>query len=208
MDGIHDLGGRQGFGAIVKNDAAFTHDWERRVSALHGALARKRVFNMDEYRHAIERMEPRHYMRAGYFERMLTALMTLCVEKQVFTHAQLAAALGHQPLLSSPSAPGRAMAGALPELHIGDRVRVREDFVPGHTRLPAYVRGRVGTIVDESPAYPFPDAAAHDLESPSQRTFDVCFLSTHLWPNGAEPAEVHVGLFHAYLEPVGRGRTE
>ena len=42
------------------------------------ALAVKRgIFNMDEYRHAIERMEPRHYLSASYYERSLTSLATL-----------------------------------------------------------------------------------------------------------------------------------
>ena len=55
-------------------------------------------------------------------------------------------------------------------------------------------------IVGISPEYPFPDAAAHGLPAKKQRTFDVCFRSTDLWPDGADEAEVHVGVFHAYLE--------
>jgi nitrile hydratase subunit beta len=35
---------------------------------------RNHIYNMDEQRHAIERMEPRHYVAAAYFERHLTAL--------------------------------------------------------------------------------------------------------------------------------------
>jgi nitrile hydratase len=31
-----------------------------------------RIFNMDEYRYVIERMEPRHYLSASYYERPLT----------------------------------------------------------------------------------------------------------------------------------------
>ena len=29
---------------------------------------------MDEYRYAIERMEPRHYLSASYYERSLTGM--------------------------------------------------------------------------------------------------------------------------------------
>jgi len=89
MDGIHDMGGRQGFGRVryTLDAKAFHAPWEIRVNALYGFAVRSGLFNMDEYRHAIERMEPRHYLAAGYYERTLTALMTLCVEKGVVTPA-------------------------------------------------------------------------------------------------------------------------
>ena len=70
MDGIHDLGGTQGFGAVRHSpDARACHDqWEKRVNALYSLAVRLGVFNMDEYRHAIERMEPRHYLSASYYD--------------------------------------------------------------------------------------------------------------------------------------------
>jgi len=91
MDGMHDLGGKQGFGPVRHAPGApvFHEDWEKRVNALYGLAVRLGIFNMDEYRHAIERMEPRHYMAAGYFERTLTSLATLCVEKGVVTLEEL-----------------------------------------------------------------------------------------------------------------------
>ena len=75
MDGIHDLGGRQGFGPIRYSAGApaFHEDWEKRVNALYGMAVRRGIFNMDEYRHAIERMPPRHYLSASYYERSLTS---------------------------------------------------------------------------------------------------------------------------------------
>jgi nitrile hydratase len=85
-------------------------------------------------------------------------------------------------------------------LNIGDKVVVKSDFVPGHIRMPSYIRGKKGVIVGVSPEYPFPDAAAHGLTSNKQRTFDVRFRSADLWSDGADDAEVHVGVFHAYLE--------
>ena len=85
---------------------------------------------------------------------------------------------------------------------MGDRVRVKEDFVPGHIRMPGYIRGKEGVVVSISPAYPYPDAHGHGLESAWQRSFDVRFSSRHLWPDGAEDAEVQVGVFHGYLDKV------
>ena len=43
----------------------------------------------------------------------------------------------------------------------GDRVRVRDDYVPGHVRMPGYIRGKTGVVMSVSPPYPFPDAHAH-----------------------------------------------
>ena len=82
MDGMHDLGGRQGFGSVrYSRDARPFHArWEVRANSLYAFAVRRGIFNMDEYRHAIERMEPRHYLTASYYERSLTSLATLLVE--------------------------------------------------------------------------------------------------------------------------------
>ena len=102
--------------------------------------------------------------------------------------------------LSQPSAAGRSNAAERERFKPGDRVRVKLDFVPGHIRLPAYIRGHVGTVVGESPAYPFPDAHAHGIHAEDEPTYDVRFRAEDLWPNGCDPALVHVGVFQSYLE--------
>ena len=205
MDGMHDLGGRQGFGKVryALNATAFHAPWEVRVNSLYAFAVRQGIFNMDEYRHAIERMEPRHYLTASYYERSLTSLATLCVEKGIVTREELEQrAQGAFPL-SAQSAPGRTNAPDRERFKPGDRVRVRPDYVPGHVRMPAYIRGKTGVVVSESPAYPFPDAHAHGFESQDEPTYDVRFNSEDLWPNSADPALVHVGVFQSYLERVG-----
>ena len=87
MNGMHDLGGKEGFGKVrfEANAKPFHAAWEVRINALYSLAVRRGIFNMDEYRHAIERMEPRHYLTASYYERTLTSLATLCVEKGVMT---------------------------------------------------------------------------------------------------------------------------
>jgi nitrile hydratase subunit beta len=204
MDGIHDMGGRQGFGRIRHSPKAqaFHEAWEKRVNALYSLAVRHGVFNMDEYRHAIERMEPRHYLSASYYERSLTSLATLCVEKGLVTRDELERrAQGSFPL-SLPSAAGRSNVAGRESFKAGDRVKVRADHVPGHIRMPAYVRGKSGVVVSESPAYPFPDAHAHGVAAADEPTFDVRFSTADLWPNFAEAAFVHVGVFQSYLERV------
>lgn len=202
MDGIHDLGGKQGFGPIRYSiDATVFHEpWEVRANSLYALSVRRGIFNMDEYRHAIERMNPRHYLSAGYYERSLTGLATLLVEKGVMTREELEQRAGGEVPLSSPSAAGRPNHPARVVFAVGDRVRVRDEHVPGHCRMPGYVRGKTGVVVGVSPAYPFPDADAHGVNAEHEPTYDVRFASEELWPNGADSASVHVGVFESYLE--------
>ncbi len=204
MDGIHDLGGKQGFGRVRHSPhaPAFHFDWEKRVNAMYGLAVKHGVFNMDEYRHAIERMEPRHYMAAGYYERTLTSLATLCIEKGLTTHAALEQLAGGTFPLAAPSAPGRSNAADRQTYKIGEIVQVRPDHVRGHHRMPAYIRGKTGTVVGQSPAYPFPDAHAHGVIADDEPTYDVRFKSTDLWPDACDEAMVHVGVFESYLSPV------
>jgi nitrile hydratase subunit beta len=202
MDAIHDLGGKQGYGRVryTPDATAFHAPWEVRANSLYAFAVRAGLFNMDEYRHAIERMDPRHYLTASYYERSLTALLTLCVEKGVVSLQDLERQANGTIPLAQPSAPGRGNAPDRERFQPGDRVRVKLDFVPGHIRLPGYIRGKVGTVVGESPAYPFPDAHAHGIQAEDEPTYDVQFRAEDLWPNDCDPALVHVGVFQSYLE--------
>lgn len=204
MDGIHDMGGRQGFGRVryTRSAMAFHAPWEVRVNLLYAHAVRIGIFNMDEYRHAIERMEPRHYLTASYYERSLTSLATLCVEKGVVTREELERRTQGAFPLAGPSAPGRTNVPTRERFKAGDRVRVRLDYVPGHIRMPAYIRGKAGVVVSESPAYPFPDAHAHAVAAQDEPTYDVRFRSEDLWPDSADAALIHVGVFQSYLQRV------
>jgi nitrile hydratase len=81
----HDVGGAEGVGAISReaDEPAFHHDWEARVFALNRLLLARRVYDLDEFRYAIERIEPDAYARASYYERWLVAIETLLREKGV-----------------------------------------------------------------------------------------------------------------------------
>jgi nitrile hydratase subunit beta len=204
MDGMHDLGGKQGFGKVrfTPNAKAFHAPWEVRANSLYGFAVRSGIFNMDEYRHAIERMDPRHYMTASYYERSLTGMATLCVEKGVVTRQDLERRAEGVFPLALPSAPGRTNARSRERFKPGDRVRVKDDYVAGHVRMPGYIRGKTGVVVSETPAYPYPDAHAHGVQAQDEPTYDVRFRSEELWPNSSDSALVHAGVFQSYLERV------
>src|SRR5437773_12123035 len=183
MDGMHDLGGRQGFGPVryTVNARAFHAPWEVRVNSLYAFAVRLGIFNMDDYRHAIERMEPRHDLAASYYERSLTGLATLLVEKGIVTREELERRAEGPFPLAAPSAPGRTNVPTRERFQPGDRVRVRGDYIPGHVRMPGYIRGKTGIVVSESPVYPLPDAHAHAVEAQDEPTYDGRFRSEDLW---------------------------
>jgi nitrile hydratase len=206
MDGIHDLGGMSGFGRVEvePNEPVFHKPWERRVFGLNAVgIVVLRAYNVDEYRHAIERMEARHYLAASYYERVLTGVATLLVEKGVVTHGELEARAGGVFPLSRSAASPRAADVAQrvgPRFAVGEEVVVRTMHPVGHTRVPRYVRGKRGVIVHVAPPFSFPDAAAHGLPQRSEPTYHVRFGARELWADAAENnATVVVDLWESYL---------
>ncbi|MEW6300051.1 MAG: hypothetical protein AB1671_20345 [Thermodesulfobacteriota bacterium] len=86
MPRVHDRGGWPEAGPIEKTD----HDlamWEKRTDALLVLLAspEKRVIRVDELRRAIESLPPEQYETLSYYERWITAIETLLVEKGILT---------------------------------------------------------------------------------------------------------------------------
>lgn len=83
MDGVHDLGGLDGFGPVEREESEplFDQDWERRVFRLMlgslGALGGPG----GRFRHSIERMEPAHYLSSPHYEHWLTGVTTMAVNR-------------------------------------------------------------------------------------------------------------------------------
>jgi hypothetical protein len=86
MSRVNDVGGQTGFGRLERelgDEPPFHADWEARVYALCNALLRRGVYNLDEFRDALERMPPQDYLAASYYERWLAAVETLVREKGI-----------------------------------------------------------------------------------------------------------------------------
>ncbi len=94
MARINDVGGMQGFGPIVPevDEPPFHADWEAHVFAMNRALLGAGVYDLDEFRDAIERMPPERYLASSYYEKWFHAITTLLVEKGVLAEAELDAA--------------------------------------------------------------------------------------------------------------------
>jgi len=200
VDGIHDLGGMQGFGPVETepDEPVFHERWEGRTYGLAGAALGAGGFNTPMFRHAIERMDPAHYLSSSYYEHWLTAVATLLVEAGIVRGDELGAGFPLSRLATAedvpPFAPGDGFA-------VGDRVRVRDVRFGGHTRCPGYVRGRVGTVVRIDPPAPVPELEAHRKERVLEPAYGIRFEATELWGPDADPAAaVHVDLCDRYLE--------
>ena len=93
MNGVHDLGGKHGFGPVEREDREpyFHADWEKAVMVMNLIGMVKRIYNIDEFRHAIERMGQAEYLNTSYYEHWLASLSTLLVEKGVIGREELEA---------------------------------------------------------------------------------------------------------------------
>lgn len=229
MNGIHDMGGMHGFGRVVReaNEPVFHAAWEGRTLGLSRACSAQKLFNIDESRHAIERMAPADYLAASYYERWLDRTVRLLVEKGVITREELERRMAR--LAGGPAAPAphhedpdllarmlRALTarphyrqpGPPPRFGMGDHVVTRHDAPVGHTRLPRYARGRRGVVAAVHGSYIFPDTNAHGEGEQPHPLYSVRFAAVELWGASAEPrACVHLDLWERYLEPAASAST-
>jgi nitrile hydratase subunit beta len=206
VDGIHDLGGMQGWGPVAHSPAepAFQHGWEAVARALMAVVAGAVEASGGEFRHSIERMDPGHYLTSAYYEHWLTAAATLAVEHGLVTRSELEARAGGRfplsgPAITPPADIADPGAGA-PRFGAGDHVRVRDWHSPGHTRCPGYVRGKAGMVVRVDGTHSVPDIEAHGAARRDEPTYSVRFDAADLWGDGQRGVSVHVDLWDSYLE--------
>ena len=70
MNGIHDMGGMEGFGPVEPepNEPPFHTPWEGRALAMNRALGYAKIWNIDKSRAKIEEMPPHEYLTKTYYE--------------------------------------------------------------------------------------------------------------------------------------------
>jgi nitrile hydratase len=217
MNGVHDMGGMTCYGPVVRedNEPLFHAPWERRVFGLT-MLAMGRLGAVDAFRHAIERMDPAHYLSSTYYEHWLAALETLAVEKGILTPEELVSGeAGSQGAVVEPPLPPEAVqhivsqgapcdrtVGRLtPRFKPGDRVKAKNLNPTGHTRLPRYVRGKIGVIDRVHGTFVYPDTNAHGGDEQPQPLYCVRFDATELWgPTASARDNLSIDLWEDYLE--------
>lgn len=65
--------------------------WEKHMIAMFNVLWDKGVFNLDEFRRAVEETPPEEYYRSSFYGRRLDCMTDLLVEKGLVRREELAA---------------------------------------------------------------------------------------------------------------------
>lgn len=90
-----------------------------------------------------------------------------------------------------------------PKFKHGDKVRARNMNPVSHTRLPRYVRGKVGTVVHDHGVFVFNDTNAHGKGTNPQHVYNVRFTARELWgPEASARDTLHIDMFESYIEPA------
>src|SRR5215468_2190881 len=218
MNGVHDLGGKHGFGPVERedNEPYFHADWEKAVMVMNLIGMVKRIYNIDEFRHAVERMGQAEYLNTSYYEHWLASVSTLLVEKGVIGREELEArarefAMNPQRSLGDRKDPEllermmrvvrKGMAemsepDPAPRFPLGEAVVTRNWQPPGHTRLPRRVHP--------------PRRARPRRGRCPEPLYSVGFEASELWGETAEPRQrVFIDLWESYLTSVeAEGRRD
>jgi nitrile hydratase subunit beta len=217
MNGVHDMGGMHDMGPIQyeKNEPVFHELWESRAFAIELAMGFWGKWPIDASRHQKELIPPAEYLRMSYYEKWLAGLVELLVKSDLVTAAELESG---GPAPNSPKAIPPLTADKVPPLiarggpanrdvqvvarfNVGQTVRARNMHPVGHTRLPRYVRGKLGTIHRDHGVHVFPDTNAHSLGENPQHLYSVRFAARELWGEQASSGDaVYLDMWDDYLE--------
>ena len=219
MNGVHDVGGMQGFGPIgpEPNEPVFHARWEGRVLAMNLAMAAWGKFAADNRRYVRELIAPAEQLAMSYYEKWYTGLVTNMLDAGMLTRAEIDSGM---PLAGSPKLTPALMAAREPaffdagapkirnvpaplNFRLGQRVRARNINPPTHTRLPRYARGKIGTVARDHGIFVFPDSNAIFLGEKPQHLYSVRFAARELWGEQAKPRDsVYIDMWNDYLEPL------
>ena len=217
MNGGQDLGGMMGLGpieAMTERDV-FHADWERKVLAINVAIGAGGKWNIDMSRHAREAMPPAQYLTSRYYAIWLAALEKLSVSCGLVAAEELAAGRAlHPPVPVARVLKGEDVDSALRRgwpsertatssalFAPGEMARMKNMHPAGHTRLPRYVRGRLGTVERVHGFHVFPDSNAAGGGEAPQWLYCVRFSGDELWGEQGDPTStVSVDAWESYLE--------
>ncbi len=219
MNGVHDMGGMDGFGTVEPepNEPVFHAEWEARVMAMVRAMGAAGAYNIDASRFYQETLPPLIYLGSSYYQRWLLGLEAVLVDKGYIAAGEIAA--GHATEPAKPLKRGKftlndverimvrgkfgRTAPAAAKFRAGDCVRAINFHPVTHTRLPRYVRGHVGIVERDHGCQVFPDSDAIDAGENPQWLYTVVFEGTELWGRDADPTlKVSIDAFEPYLEPA------
>lgn len=173
-----------------------------------------------DLRTGAEAMNPFDYFKFRYYEKWLGGITQFFIDKGYVTEDELSArkeelAVDAAPALTGPApaideqvvdylrrgdSPRRDLAH--PKFAVGDSVRITNVPAAAHTRLPGYLRGRIGTVerIFEGD-YAYFTHTGDGIGDPMP-IYIVAFDPQDLFGERAEdgPLTIYAELFEAYLE--------
>jgi len=217
MNGVHDMGGMHGMGPIAHeaNEPVFHEPWEGRVWGLVRAVGPWGRGRWGAGRFDLERLPPDFYLRASYWERWFAMLGNRLLRGGLITPEELASGKADRtrPAPTQLPAPARPLSAPAARVNIpmqpafkpGQRVRARNLNPEGHTRLPRYTRGKVGTVLRNNGAFALQDTDTNGiwLDGRAQPVYTIRFTARELWGEQSSSRDaVYVDLWEDYLERV------
>lgn len=216
MDGIHDLGGRQGFGPVDtgEREEAFHEPWEARTYGLVRGMTRASDWSIDWFRFCRELIDPVDYLSRPYYDQWLQTYAAMLINSGLATVDEIARgkASGGLPELPKAMTPGEVEtakkvaldagreSGPRPAFAPGDAVTLKALGSPTHTRLPGYLRGRSGTVEAYRGNHILPDANALGEER-AEPLYTVWFYASELWPEAAGRNDrIYADVWESYIE--------
>jgi nitrile hydratase subunit beta len=223
VNGIHDLGGRDGIGAInpTPEEPVWKAEWEKHAHTFFPLAFRAGFFGVDQFRFGMELIEPVHYLTSPYYEHWLESVIYHGERVGQLDRAEVEER--YRYYLENPDAPlpegkdpdGELIAfleaaipagvpagrdtGKAPKFAVGDRVTVIDDAPKGHTRKAGYIRGKTGVIELAHGEMIYPDTAGNNLGEAPEHVYTVRFTNEELW--GAEEAEPNGSVTFDVWEP-------
>jgi len=222
MDGIHDMGGKQGYGPIEFSETEArgeydpfptsegAHAWAAAMGATTPDLGRVGGF----FRFVRECIPPVEYLERPYAEQWLTVTAAMMNFGGVLSMDEIAAGKASAKWEGKPPLPGSAAKDVArhrdnyerdvehqPLFSVGDTVTANPFGATGHTRLPAYVQGKSGIVHAHHGAHILPDTGVHGLGEQPTHLYTVAFRASDLWPEQASSNDkVFLDLWECYLE--------
>jgi nitrile hydratase beta subunit len=208
MSSIHNLGGMHGFGPVwtEPEGTAFHTDADRRVFRLMMGLMAGGWCDTDGFRAAVEGLPVPTYARECFPMNYFLGMEQQLQERGLIQPGDLEAWMQGIKPAGGPTAPPPIMAdGSEPpeptRFRIGDRIKIRSFDTQGHSRLPNYLRGQIGTITAERGQSDLPDALAARAGRKPQPVYTVEFPARDVWgDHAALDDRLSAEIFQDYIE--------
>ena len=216
MNGVHDLGGMDGFALSARDQGFPLHEeWERTVwGMLLASIAVPGTAGPG--RRYIENLPPERYLSMPYYARFLETREQRFIESGLVTREELDNPDGPVAMPNLPGfAPmtpqqivaflrqeqtGQLNVNAPASFAVGDEVIVKNDHPRGHTRVPRYVRGHQGVVVQDHGVHEFEDEVPPGTNVGPQHLYTVRFTGPELWGSrGHARDRMHVELWEIHL---------